>query len=306
MNTIQLKADVGIIVGRFHIHNLHEAHTDLIQTVLDKHDRVIIFVGLSPLRNTTSNPLDFNARKLMIQETFPQVEVHYLEDNRDDDVWSSKLDQQIQRWLKPHQTALLYGSRDSFLPYYTGKYPTQELESNKQISGTEIRRRISNNYPPTADFRAGVIAASLDRYPTCYPTVDVAILDKSRNQVLLGKKLGESHLRFIGGFASVNSQSYENDARREVKEETGVEIDDIKYIGSTLIDDWRYRKEQDKIKTLFFVATYVFGRPVADDDIVYVEWVDLVSLMDGTTPIIQEHEPLVDMLTRYIQKIHTS
>jgi bifunctional NMN adenylyltransferase/nudix hydrolase len=236
----------------------------------------------------------------MIQEKYPDIDVYYVEDNPSDAVWSKSLDNQITKWLKPYQTAILYGSRDSFLPHYSGKFPTQELESTKYISGTEIRRRIANNFESTEQFRAGAIAASLNRYPICYGTVDVAILDRSKKKVLVGKKSTDLAYRFIGGFSDTKSQSYEDDARREVREETGVEIDNLTYIGSTLIDDWRYRKEQDKIKTMFFVADYIFGRPEAADDIALVEWITYDELLFDKQ-FIHEHGVLQDMLIKYLR-----
>lgn len=302
-NLKQTPADVGIIVGRFQIHELHEAHRDLIDSVQNMHNRVIIFVGLSPLRNTPTNPLDFNTRKRMIQETYPEIEVYYVEDNPSDELWSKSLDKQIEKWTKPYQTVMLYGSRDSFIPSYFGKYPVTELSSTKYISGTEIRRRISNSFPPTLEFRAGVISASMNRYPTCYPTVDIAIIDKSKGAVLLGRKEHEDALRFIGGFATPDSTSFEEDARREVMEETGVSVDDITYIGSATINDWRYKKETDKIKTLFFIATYQYGPTKANDDIAYVEWVSLVDLMMGRIKIMPEHQILVELLKKHASQV---
>lgn len=295
----QAPADVGIIVGRFQIHELHEAHRDLIDSVQHTHNHVIIFVGLSPLRNTPTNPLDFNTRKRMIQETYPNVDVYYIEDNPSDELWSKSLDKQIEKWTKPYQTVMLYGSRDSFIPAYSGRYPVTELSSTKYISGTEIRRRIANNFPPTLEFRAGVISASMNRYPTCYTTVDIAIIDKSKGLVLLGQKEHEDGLRFIGGFATPDSPSFETDARREVMEETGVSVDDIIYIGSAQITDWRYKKETDKIKTMFFEATYQYGPTKAADDIAYVEWVPLSDLILGKIKIMPEHQVLVDMLRKH-------
>lgn len=293
-------ADVGILVGRFQVNELHEAHRDLIDTVISKHDRVIIFIGLSPLRNAVNNPLDFNMRKSMIQETYPDIEVYYVKDNRSDVAWSKALDREISQFLKPYQTAMLYGSRDSFIPHYTGSFPTQELESTKYISGTELRHRIANKYANSAAYRAGAIAASLDRFPTCYPTVDVAILDNARGNILMGKKAGETDFRFVGGFADPKSPDYESDARRETAEETGLEVDGFVYIGSTLIDDWRYRNNPDKIKTLFFIGLYQFGRPQGADDLPYVEWVPLVDLLSGKIKVMSEHVVLVDMLRKYI------
>ena len=293
-----VNADVGVIVGRFQVHELHEAHIALIDIVAEAHDKTLIFIGLSPLRNTTTNPLDFASRRKMINEKYPDVEVHYIEDNRSDAIWSKTLDREIRKWTKPNQTVLLYGSRDSFIQHYVGDSDTKELESTFFISGTEIRRRISNNFEKNKDFRAGVISASFDRYPTSFTTVDIAIMNDD-GKILMGKKANEQHVRFIGGFASPDSPHFEADARREVKEEAGVEIEGIKYVGSTLVNDWRYKSESDKIKTIFFVAKYVYGRPTAGDDIEHVVWVSIEDLLSGSTIVMDEHFVLVDMLREY-------
>ena len=55
------------------------------------------------------------------------------------------------------------------------------------------------------------------------------------DQVLLVKKPGEKAWRFIGGFSDPSSNSLEEDAKREVKEETGVDISEPVYLGSSLI-----------------------------------------------------------------------
>lgn len=295
----QPSTDIGVIVGRFQVHELHEGQKSLIDTVREKHDAVLIFVGLTPLRNTTNDPLDFSARKRMIQEDYPDIDVYYIDDLYSDEQWSNNLDYQINRWKKPHQTVTMYGSRDSFVPYYSGQFPTQELESDIWVSGTTIRRRIANNFRPNKDFRAGVISASFNRYPTCFPTVDIAVIDKDNGNILLVKKPDEDMLRFPGGFASPESPSYEADARREVAEETGVSIEEVNYIGSTLIDDWRYRNNTDQIKTLLFEATYTFGRPQGADDVELAMWVSLVDLFEGKVQVMPAHRPLVEMVKKY-------
>lgn len=292
--------DVGVIIGRFQAHELHEGHRQLIETVRARHDRVIAFLGLSVLRGTISDPLDFNARKVMFAEEYPDVEVYYIEDCRDDQTWSTRLDREIRKWKKPTQTVRLYGSRDSFVSHYHGEFPITELESDTYISATEIRRRISNKYKPTRDFRAGVIAASFNRYVGCLPTVDIAVLKQSGPltcDVLLGKKAGETAWRFIGGFADPTSKSYEEDALRELHEEAGpIEVSRPQYIGSVLVDDWRFRSQPEKLKTLFFVCNYIFGRPEAGDDIEVVGWHSGEDIFDGHIDIVPEHAPLVEML----------
>ena len=128
---------------------------ELISSVVNRHDRVIIFLGLSPLRNTKNNPLDFKPRKAMIEEAFPTVEVYYIDDQPSDDVWSKALDSQIRKWLQTGQTVRLYGSRDSFIKHYTGSFKTVELESGVFVSGTDIRNKIINQSASTKDFHAG-------------------------------------------------------------------------------------------------------------------------------------------------------
>ena len=289
----------GVIVARFQLHELHDAHRDLIQSVIDRHERVIIFLGLSPLKNTLNNPLEFRQRKAMIEEAFKDcdraLEIHYVDDNRDDPVWSKNLDKQLAKWLNPGQNATLYGSRDSFLKRYHGKYPVCELESEVFVSASEIRKKIINNYPPTRDFRAGLIAGTGLKYPTAYQTVDVAIVNEKR-EFLMVKKPGEKNWRFVGGFSDPRSNSLEEDVKREVQEETGVSIGEPVYLGSTLIDDWRYRGEVDKIKTAFFVTKYVFGAPAGADDVEIAGWVNLSELVEGN--IMPEHKPLLEILVK--------
>lgn len=286
-------ADVGIIVGRFQVNELHEAHIDLINSVIQKHDRVLLFLGNSIIRNTTSNPLDYRARRAMIADKFPNVEIHYINDNPSDTAWSKSLDKQIGEQLLPLQSVTLYGSRDSFLKAYSGKYNVCELEATTFISGTEVRRRVCNNYPPTADYRAGMIAATAYRYPTAFQTVDIAVVNE-KGEILLARKPDEKKWRFIGGFSDPRSVSLEDDAKREVIEEASIEVDDITYLGSTLIDDWRYRGEQDKIKTALFVAKYIYGKPEGSDDVAEVKWVQIGTGLtkDNIEPL---HHVLVDM-----------
>ena len=284
--------DVGVIVGRFQVNELHEAHVDLITSVLNKHDRVLVFLGNSTIRNTLNNPLDYRARRTMIADKFPAVEIHYINDNPSDSAWTKNLDKLIGEQLLPMQTVTLYGSRDSFLKCYTGKYTTCELEATTFISGTEVRRRVCNNYPPTADYRAGMIAATAYRFPTAFQTVDIAVVN-DKGELLLARKPEEKKWRFIGGFSDPASVSLEEDAKREVQEEAGVEVGNITYLGSTLINDWRYRGEIDKIKTALFVAKYVFGKPEGADDVAEVKWVSINNLTKND--IVETHHVLIDM-----------
>lgn len=313
--------DVGVIVGRFQVHELHEAHKDLIQSVCDQHDRVLIFLGLSPVLNTANNPLDFEARKQMILDEFPNVTVLYIKDVFDDELWSRVLDNQIADMIGPNQSVVLYGGRDSFIDVYSGRYDTKELYSEVYVSGTDIRKKLTKSVKASPDFRHGVVWASANRFPTVFTTVDVAIFNRPNytstggdnyvsdnseyTKILLGRKEHEKQYRLIGGFADVNSSSFEHDARREVSEEAGVTIGDLNYLGSYNIDDWRYRAEVDGIRTILFGAIVSQGGPRPGDDIHELKWFDVDALWNEThdgfsfKQVVPQHHEILKVALEY-------
>jgi len=296
-------AEVGVIVGRFQVPALHEVHKELIQKVSDTHPRVLLFIGLAPdsCRCTYNNPLDYAARRAMIQTEFPNIEINYMKDHPDDDEgWSADLDGQIRRLIGPGQRVVLYGGRDSFLPHYKGKYPTIELTASKIVSGKEIRKNVGIKTKNERAFREGVIWAVENTWPSALPTVDVAIIDRTNKCVLVAKRPDGKALQFVGGFASPNSDSYEQDGMREVREETGCEVGDLVYLGSFKIDDPRYRNERNKIKTTFFAATYIFGSPHPEDDMAGGEMHWLKYDQINEFRFINAHKVLVAPLRRHL------
>lgn len=266
MNVKQI-ADVAIIVGRYQTFQLHSEQIRMINEVINRHPRTIVVLGNSLMRGTITNPLDFRARKTMLQEKFPKLEILYITDiPKDNALWSTNLDKLIKDNINNNQTVAIYGAKDTVIAKYTGKFATFEFEASSFVSADELRRQAVSNYTPNEQYRAGIVAAQANRFATAYQCVDVAIVDDN-GRLLMGRKPTETKWRFIGGFSDPNSPSLEADARREAAEETGVEVDDIKYIFSSKIEDPRYQNEVDCIKTAFFTAKYIFGRPKASDDI---------------------------------------
>ena len=290
------KYEIGCIIGRFQVHKLHQAHCDVIESVLNNHKKVILFLGVTSVLGSSSNPLDFATRKLMIQEKYPEIIVLSIPDTRDDDTWSRNLDQRI-REVFPIGNALLYGSRDSFIPHYSGQFDTAELEQEIYVSGTEIRKQISEEVKSSPEWRAGVIYGSYNKYPTSYQTVDVAVFNESENQILLAKKPDESKYRFIGGFVQTNDSTLEAAAKREFTEEAGAEISIISYVGSYRVNDWRYRSERDKIMTTLFKAKYTFGHLSPSDDVSELRWIDISEIEKSLSRIIiDEHQVMMSTL----------
>ncbi len=293
LNLKETKYDVGVIMGRFQVPYLHEAHVNLIQSVIDRHTKVIIFLGVPPTVLTRNNPLDFEMRKQMILTRFPEVNVLLQNDNVSNAAWSKALDNQITCLVTHNQSVVLYGGRDSFKPHYQGKFPVLEFENEGMISGTVVRKEASVKAINSPDFRAGVIWSVYNRFPTVYTTVDIAIFN-SKNEILLAKKPNEKEWRFVGGFSDPDDDTFEMAAKREVAEETGLEVADLEYVGSFKVSDWRYEKELDKIKTILFKCKYVYGAAKAQDDIENVKWFDFSKI--NLDDIVLCHRPLMKKL----------
>jgi bifunctional NMN adenylyltransferase/nudix hydrolase len=299
-----LDIDVGVIVGRFQVPALHSEHVDLIRTVKNRHKRVIIFIGLAETKVTKNNPLDYQMRRIMINEVFPDItDIHYIENHPSDHAWSKNLDSQISKALPGESKAVLYGSRDSFISHYHGKFPTKELIPTKIISGSELRKTVGHQKRASEDFRAGVIWATQNRYDTLYPTVDIAIFNEDRTRILLGmKNCDGGKVRFPGGFATKSSGEYEVDARRETAEELGIEVGDMEYVCSRNVEDWRYRGEKDGIRTILFATKYTFGVVTPGDDLDGARWYDVADLRKNLDDVVSGHRPLFEKLFVWLDK----
>ena len=294
--------EIGVVVGRFQIPELHEGHVGILDEVHDKHNKVIVFLGVTPVLGSKRNPLDFDSRKKMLQENYPDAIVLPISDQRSDKKWSKELDRKI-REVCPTGEVILYGSRDCFMTHYFGTFPTVELEQKVYVSGSQIRREANLKANGSIDFRRGVIYGAFNRYPTAYSTVDVAVINHKRGEVLLGRKLGENGLRFPGGFVNPG-ENHEEAARRELAEETGGDVNintKLKYIGSYVVEDWRYRFEDDKITTVFYATEYLWGSIKASDDLNEVAWVKIDDLRPEAGPfaVVPEHQMLVAGLIEF-------
>lgn len=298
---LQSKNKVGVIVGRFQCPYLHGGYKDLIDYVAGKSDLIVILIGISPLDGKTEkNPLSYKYRSNIIKKYCDEKNItaliYYIKDVYNVEKWSKNLDIICGSFIIQHfgfnysqnSEITLYGSRDSF--QYTGIYKKEIMPSIQSISSTEIRNKITEKNSP--DFASGVIYALNQQYPTVYTTVDVAIMDRGYRSLLLCKKQNEDGWRFVGGFSDPKSNNFEEDAIREVKEETGIDVKNPRYLANINIDDPRYRGTKHQIRTMFFVANV--DRDVkfkAQDDIEKLQWFninDLPNIEKIHIPLLKE------------------
>ena len=302
---------IGVFVARLQVDELHEGHHYVIRQVTDAHKKVIIFLGVPEFIGMKKNVLDFDTRKKMVQEAYPNVVIVAIPDQEENPDWAHELDKRI-REVYAHGDPLLYGSRDSFIPHYKkggGKFDTKELEQLGTFAGTDIRKLISEDVKSSKDFRSGQIYHAYSLFPHVLPTVDIATLNEDRTKVLLARKYNKTKWRFIGGFVIPTDKSYELAAKRIYAKEAGgnSETGNYKYVTSCQIPDWRFRGEEDKVMTTLFTCKDIFGPISPSDDLAELKWFNISDLHIESTyiederkfpSIVTEHKELMSIFLK--------
>lgn len=288
----------AVIIARFQTPYLHEGHKHLLEEIRKKHNKIVVVLGISQVQGSIKNPFDFYTREKMLKIFMPELVVIPLSDEATDRFWSVQLDTRLKTTF-PGESFLLYGSRDSFIPYYTGTLKVVELPEYGDHNATELRTMNSDHVLDTDDFRLGINYAFHNTFPKVFPTVDIAVYNENHTQILLGKKYGQDKWRLPGGFTDPADDSYEEAAHRELMEECGkIEVSKMKYKASLKINDWRYKNERDKIITHLFVCHLIFGKPEAGDDLQEVGWFEVskIAEMMIDNDIVPEHVDLLSIL----------
>lgn len=309
---------VGVVVGRFQVDKLHDAHRNLLNHVYHNSDRTLVLIGVPAIQGTFNNPLDYQTRAAMVQEFFgadPEVTIMPIHDRESDLDWSEKLDSVVGMLFPDAKEVDLYHARDGFGDHYHGRHSCVDLTdtlAKLECSGTEVRE-ICGSFPlGTEDFRHGVIYGSQHVWPHVKMAVDIVMFRNlavivgahgraATCEVLLGRKRNEETWRLPGGMVDPDDLSLEFAAARELFEETGMTVEgSLDYLISGPVADWRYGGlPNEGLFTSAFATPYTFGRPVAGDDLVEV---DFVPISVALSVIRTEHRPILDA---FIQKYIT-
>lgn len=295
--------NVAVIVGRFQTPDLTDGHNFLLEYALNNFEKVLVFVGVSPSNINDKNCLPYPVVRSMLNSFNNNLIINEIVDTPNDNVWSKLLDSYIYNITTKEDTITLLGSRDSFLNYYSGSYPTLHIESPiPHVSATELRSSVKINN--TRDFREGLIFSQQSRFPIVYPTVDVGILkynSPDNIQILLGRKPKETKYRLIGGFVDKADNSFEAAAWREAHEEvSNIQLHEVKYVSSRNIQDFRYRDTKDGVMTTLFVTFFLGGEPKPNDDIEEVKWFDFNNF--DLSVLIEPHHILFNDIKKYLNE----
>lgn len=286
---------IGVIIARFQVPTLHAGHLHLVEEALKQSDTLVVFLGYKVSQPDINNPFSFLIRKAMLIQALTKlgledkVTIDLIEDHPiSNELWSQDLDTKIkahaEAFSKTYNDAVeatLFGSRDSFIKSYFGIHKTAEVSDVPAMSGTMMREKVLAQKEEDLNdhHREGIVYGLKHVYPVGMSVVDVVIYKKEHRKIyfLLGRKPRETCLRVVGGFFDVSQDdSLEDAVCREAKEEVGdITLGEPTYLMSKKIDDWRYRNNQHKIISSLFMAEYVSGDPVANDDLEEIRWVDI-------------------------------
>lgn len=293
------KAKFGVIVGRFQVSDLHQGHKDLISFAFDNCETLIVYLGNTIVKGSERDPLDYSTRRKMLStylfENYDnrQFFVYSLNDcPQSDRNWVKNLDISVSNVCLHSSSVLMFGGRDSFLDTYQqngGRFKTKRFEQEIDYSGTEERKFDSQKALDSTDFRKGCIYSAYNKYPTVYTTVDICFYDESQKKFLFGEKRNCNKMFMPGGFVDVSDPSFVDAAKRELKEETGIDVEakHLKFVCSTKVDDYRFRNRTDMavMTNLFLYVSPSTPKAKASDDLISLKWLSEDEIEKNVDPI---------------------
>lgn len=292
---------IGVIIGRFQTPRLTDGHRHMIDTVLSENDMIVVMIGSTGLPRDTRNPLTFKEREHVLRQYYPSDKIYgILEifDRPEDEMWSLDVDTLLSKINHDKSEFRLYSGRDGFSKYYSGKYEVVEVLELKGKSATEIRSEYVSEENTVADerFAKGVITALSQQFPVAYSTVGCLVVNPETDEILFGRKSGETKYRLPGGFVDPSDNSIVDAAIRELSEEVkGISCaEEVLFLANFKVDDWRYRKSESKIFTNLFLFEYTGGMPVADDDLVELIWVNANEL--DSVDLVESHRHMLNSI----------
>lgn len=296
------KRGVGVVVGRFQVHKLHEGHWSLIKKALE-HDKTLICIGTRIAVSTPHDPLDYPTRERMIRQSVKPAIVVPLPDQPTDKGWSDQLDQLIHIMF-PTDPVTMYQGRDSFQGRYVGAHKVVEIDEVPHVSGTDLRAEISRNVMDTEEFRCGVIYCATNQFTRIDYAVDICLYKgntRSEIEVLLGQRNNEGELhRLPGGHIEHTDLTAEAAARRELLEETGLTGEDW-----SIVDQIRITSRDAPGYAMFttlFLTQHTHGAPVpSPGELDRLSWVPLDRL--DRLKYADNHQQLIEIASAALQEI---
>lgn len=134
------------------------------------------------------------------------------------------------------------------------------------------------------------------KYEYNFPMASLAtdIFVYHENKVLLIKRGGEPYkgcYALPGGFVEIANETFQEAAKRELREETNLDIPLDRFEFVTLLDNPK-RDSRGRVVSVVFSCQLTVEEvyyPVAGDDAASVEWIDSKDIYSGKIPLAFDH-----------------
>lgn len=104
------------------------------------------------------------------------------------------------------------------------------------------------------------------------PCVVVAVIKGNKILLLKQSYIFKNSKVLVSGYVT-NGENVEETVCREVKEETGIIVEDLKYLGSKYLDS-------KEIIMLAYMARYKEGEVIKSNEVEWADWYDLEDALD--------------------------
>ena len=247
--------DVAVLIGRFQ--PFHRAHLHLVESALQKADRLLILLGSHRCAPDPRNPWSSQERQDMIRSALPdalqeRVEFIPLRDYLySDNLWLAEVQQKVLGATDEADRILLVGHRKDRTSYYLELFPQWDREDiaiQGNIHSTAIRAEASEwaqylpegvqaflvNYRKSGRYRwlskeVAYIADyrklwSVAPYPPTFVTTD-AVVVQSGHVLVVRRRVhpGQGLIALPGGYLN-QQERVEDGMLRELREETGLKV----------------------------------------------------------------------------------
>lgn len=326
--------DYLVFIGRFQ--PFHKGHEWVVRQALDKSDKVIVLIGSADRPRTPKNPFSFDERFDMIHQAMADVADRLIclplpDRLYNDTQWLQIIQQKIAPIIAGKTAGVIGHNKDSS-SYYLGlltNLTVYELSNHEGISATPIREAyfeqkmlsVSHQLPDAVkNWLAGfqqtkdyeylqdeyrhikAYKAQFDRlpYPPIFQTADALVVCQGHILVVeRGGEYGTGLIALPGGFVDAD-ETIACAAKRELVEETGLNIDDFGAnsvpVNSRTIDNPSRSLRGRMIATVFVYQLSASHLPTlkAKDDARAAFWLPLYEL--SSARFFEDHYDIISLM----------
>ena len=253
--------DIAVLIGRFQ--PFHLGHLHLVQTALDRADRLVILLGSHRCAPDTRNPWSSEEREAMIRASLPapaqeRIDVVPLRDQLySDNLWLADVQQKVTSISREDDRVLLVGHLKDRSSYYLELFPQWDREvipMRGAIHSSDIRDAFfsgeaeeawSADLPPAVE---GMLKAyrktdryhwlaeeaayirnyrqlwSVAPYPPTFVTTDAVVVQSGHVLVVKRRvRPGKGLIALPGGYLHQDEVVVDG-MLRELREETGLKV----------------------------------------------------------------------------------